>query len=286
MSACLILTPRVRHIEICIMRRFSVLLAVIAGVMAITSCGSYRRMAYLQDLRTDETYVVQERPETKISVGDKLSITVTCSTPALAAPFNPSSGRADYDSGSDQIVYTSSSEAARGYLVDKNGDIDFPVLGKINVAGTTLVQLKEEIERRLKEKPYITDPLVYVEFVNFQVIMLGQISNGIYNFQDGNATLLEAMAKAGGPSQQGVNKEIWVIRTVGGQRKLYTVNLRSKDLYDSPVYYLQQNDLIYVKPKNNFVDADLSNIRSSITFGLSILSTLSTIWLLARNLGN
>ena len=281
------LMPRVRHIEICIMRRFSLLLAVIVCVTAITSCGSYKRTAYLQDLSTDETYVVQERPETKISVGDKLTITVTCSTPALAAPFNPSSGRADYDSGSDQIVYTSSSEAARGYLVDKNGDIDFPVLGKINVAGTTLVQLKEEIERRLKEKPYITDPLVYVEFVNFQIVMLGEIRNGVYTFQSGNVTLLEAMAEAGGgPSARGVNKEVWVIRTVGGQRRLYTVNLRSKSLYDSPVYYLQQNDLIYVKPKNNFIDADMSNVMSIITFFLTGVSTFTTVWLLARNLGN
>ncbi len=258
---------------------------LISGLMTIASCGSYRRMAYLQDLRTDEEYVVQERPETKISVGDKLNIVVTCSTPALAAPFNPSSGHSDYDSGSEQITYTSNPETARGYLVDKNGDIDFPVLGKINVAGTTLAELKNEIERRLKEKPYISDPLVYVEFVNFQVVMLGQMRNGVYTFKSGKVTLLEAIAEANGVGGSAVIKELWVIREVEGIRRLYTVDLRTKDLYDSPVYYLQQNDLIYAKPKRNMVDADMSNIMSLITFGMTILSTVTTIWLLARNLG-
>lgn len=265
------------------MRKSLFLIPVIAAcLMTVTGCGSYRRMAYLQDLRTDESYIVQERPETKISVGDKLKITVTCSTPALAAPFNPTSGHADYDSGSDQVTYVSNPENELGYLVDKNGEIDFPVLGKINVAGTTLVELKEEIERQLKEKPYITDPLVYVEFVNFQITMLGQINNGVYTFQSGNVTLLEAIAEAGGVG--GVIKELWVVREVGGERKLYTVDLRSRSLYDSPVYYLQQNDLIYAKPKNNMVDADMSNVMSLFSFGLQAISTVTTLWLLAHNI--
>ena len=262
------------------------ILAIAVCMLTVTGCGSYKRMAYLQDLRTDESYIVQDRPETKISVGDKLKITVTCSTPALAAPFNPSSGHANYDSGSDQVTYVSNPENELGYLVDKNGDIDFPVLGKINVAGTTLVELKEELERRLKEKPYINDPLVYVEFVNFKIVMLGQIANGVYSFQSGNVTLLEALAEAGGVSGGGVIRELWVVREVGGERKLYTVDLRSKSLYDSPVYYLQQNDLIYAKPKNNMVDADMSNIMSLLSFGLSLISTVTTFWLLARNLGS
>lgn len=269
------------------MRKSLFLIPVIAAcLMTVTGCGSYRRMAYLQDLRTDESYIVQERPETKISVGDKLKITVTCSTPALAAPFNPTSGHANYDSGSDQVTYVSNPENELGYLVDKNGEIDFPVLGKINVAGTTLVELKEEIERQLKEKPYINDPLVYVEFVNFQITMLGQMANGVYTFQSGNVTILEALAQAGGVSNSGVIKELWVVREVGGERKLYTVDLRSRSLYDSPVYYLQQNDLIYAKPKKNMVDADMSNIMSLLSFGLSAISTVTTLWLLARNIGS
>lgn len=266
------------------MKRLISHVMVLVGVFLLTSCGAYRRTAYLQDLKTDETYIVQPRPEARISVGDKLSITVTCSNPALAAPFNIASGHVTYDTGVDDIAYAFQEEEQKGYLVDKNGDIDFPVLGKINVAGTTLQELKKEIEYQLKSKPYILDPLVFVEFMNFQVTMLGQIANGNYIFKSGSVTILEALAEAGSVSGNGVIDELWVIRTTGGARKLYTVNLKSKSLYDSPVYYLQQNDLIYAKPKDTMVDTNISNVMSWAGLFMSAVSMVTTLFMLATRL--
>ncbi|MCQ2065787.1 MAG: polysaccharide biosynthesis/export family protein [Bacteroidaceae bacterium] len=265
------------------MKHFQSILLAVTAVMAVASCQSYKKLAYLQDLSTDETYIVQDRPESKISVGDKLSITVTCSNPTLAAPFNVANGFAkptpDVDLSEGTINWNA--EENKGYLVDKNGDIDFPVLGKINVAGTTLVELKNEIERLLKEKPYIQDPLVFVEFLNFQVTFLGQGPNGNYTFKSGNVNLLEALAQAGAISGNTAQiDELWVIRTTGGQRKLYTVNLKSKSLYDSPVFYLQQNDLIYAKPKNNITNTETTNRMTAWTTVLSSVSTLTTMWLI------
>lgn len=265
------------------MKRLVFVLLFVAAMLSITSCGSYKRLAFLQDLKTDETYIVQERPEAKISVGDKLSIVVTCSNPTLAAPFNVVSGHSYYDRGSTSMDNENigvRSEGDRGYLVDKNGDIDFPVLGKINVAGATLLELKNEIERLLKEKPYIQDPLVFVEFLNFQVTMLGQISNGNYIFKSGSVNILEALAEAGSLGSGAVIDELWVIRTTGGQRKLYTVNLKSKSLYDSPVFYLQQNDLIYAKPKNNLTDTEAANRFTAWSTFMTAISTLTTVWLI------
>lgn len=265
------------------MKRIYSILLFAAAVMTISSCGSYKRLALLQDLSVDETYLVQERPEAKISVGDKLSITVTCSNPTLAAPFNVASGFNTPTLGidSEEGTINWNSQENKGYLVDKNGDIDFPVLGKINVAGTTLVELKTEIERLLKSKPYIQDPLVFVEFMNFQVTMLGQIRNGNYIFKSGSVNILEAIAEAGGIGGDAAQiDDLWVIRTTGGQRKLYTVNLKSKSLYDSPVFYLQQNDLIYAKPKDNIMDATTNNRLTAWTTAISSFSTLTTLWLI------
>lgn len=262
-------------------RLFLLMLILLAG-----SCGSYKRMAYLQDLEIGRSYAVSEQPETKIGVGDRLSIVVTCKNPALAAPFNAANGLYTSQSSADETVGSApvAEQEDKGYLVDKNGDIDFPVLGKINVAGTTLEEVKAQIEYLLKEKPYIQDPLVFVEFQNFRITVLGETGQGNYEFNSGSVTILELMAQIGGVSPTGVMKEVWVIRTTRGERKLYTINLKSKSLYDSPVYYLQQNDLVYVKPKKNLLDADMNNMLSLFTFALTLVSTVSTFLLLYKRL--
>lgn len=243
----------------------------------MTSCGAYERLAILQDMSADSTYIVKERQESKISVGDRLSITVTCSNPALAAPFNVFTGSQAYNSNTGDVDYTAGTEQQQGYLVDKYGDIDFPVLGKINVAGTTLVEVKAELERRLTEKPYISDPLVFVEFTEFRVTMLGQIRNGNYVFKSGSVNLLEAIAEVGGLNADAQIDDVWVIRTSGGARKLYTVNLKSTDLYDSPAFYLQQNDVVYMKPKDNMRDTSRTNRQTAFTNITTIVSLLVSL---------
>lgn len=264
------------------MKRIHIILLCTVAVMAINSCGSYKRLALLQDMSTDEEYLVQERPDAKISVGDRLSITVTCSNPRLATPFNVGGSHDFYNRSEESIedeTVTVRSDGM-GYLVDKVGDIDFPVLGKINVAGVTLVELKTEIERRLVEGSYILDPLVFVEFQNFSVTMLGELKNGNYTFSSGSVNILEALAQAGGIGTGAQIDDLWVVRTTGGQRKLYTVNLKSKSLYDSPVFYLQQNDLIYAKPKDNILDDATQNRLTAWNTLLSAVTAISSVWLI------
>ncbi len=246
-------------------------------MMLLASCGAYERLAILQDMKTDSLYVVQECQESKINVGDRLSITVTCSNPALAAPFNVIMGNTVYDPSTGEVNYRASTDANQGYLVDKFGDIDFPVLGKINVAGTTLTEVKTEIERRLMEKPYISDPLVFVKFQEFRVTMLGQVKNGNYVFNSGSVNILEAMAQVGGLSSDAVIDDVWVIRTSGGARKLYTLNLKSTDVYQSPAFYLQQNDVVYLKPKNNIRDTAINNRQQMFSNTVTLLSLLVSL---------
>lgn len=264
-----------------------ILLPVVAlCTMLLSSCGAYKRLGLLQDMSVDSLYVVQDRMESRISVGDRLSITVTCGNPALAAPFNVFTGSQAYDSSTGEVDYTAGTELQQGYLVDKYGDIDFPVLGKINVAGTTLVEVKAEIEKRLKEKPYISDPLVFVEFTDFRITVLGQAKNGIYSFGSGSVNILEAIAKVDGPKTDAVLDDVWVIRTEGGARRLYSVNLKSTSLYDSPAFYLHQNDILYLKPKDSAQDSDRTSrqtIWNNMVTVISMLSSLVTVIIVYAN---
>ena len=251
-----------------------------AAVLALSSCGTYKRIAYIQDMVPDVTYSMPAKPDAKIAKNDKLSITVTCSTPALAAPFNLPMGEQPVDATTSAVVggntYTGNSVATgsrtvgsenqTGYEVDRNGDINFPIIGKMHVEGLTLKDVKEQVEAALSPK-YMKDPVVFVSFVNFQITMLGEIGAGNYLIPSGSMNMFEALAMAGDVNYDAVRNEIWVIRTNEGKRRLYTIDLQTKDCYYSPVFFLQQNDMIYVKPRNTKFDNPVNN-------RLSVISTI------------
>ena len=251
----------------------------VAALLSLASCGSYKKLTYLQDMEVLTTYDVKEQPNVLIGVNDKLRIVVTCKEPTLAAPFNLSTGVFSVNPETGESVTKLSSEAESGYVVDKNGYIDFPVIGLVKAEGLTLEGLREDLIDKIIETKYIKDPIVLVEFMNFQFTVLGEANPGNYNVPNGHINLLEALALAGDLKPSAKRDDVWVIRTENGQRMVYSVDMRSKDLFESPAFNIQQNDIIYVKPLKSVKDADATKRSSVITTVISALSTVSSITL-------
>lgn len=254
----------------------TVLFVLASVLMLLPSCSSYKRIAYLQDMEVDKEYPVSKRVETKIRKDDRLNILVACKSPALAAPFNVATGSQQVDQITNEVKYAVAPEASKGYLVDENGNINFPVLGYLHVEGMTLTEVRNWIRDLIIQGDYIKEPIVNIEFTNFQYTLIGEIGSGTRTVNSGCINLFQAVADAGDLGYSAKRDEVWVIRTDGDTRKVYTVNLKSKDCFDSPAFYLQQNDLVYVKPYKSKADEFRNNTRSLITLMLSILSTAST----------
>lgn len=257
------------------MKKF-VLFCLVA--LCLCSCGTYKRLAYLQDMSPLETYDITQKANPRIAVGDELTIKVSSSFPQLVAPFNVSSAVTTFDKETKVESFKDVGEDTT-YKVNQDGKIDFPVLGSIYVEGMTPEDLENLIEEAIKDKNYVSDPSVKVTFFNFTYYTLGEIGNGAHKAPSGEVNVLQAIAMAGDLSENAQRDNVWVIRTTGDTRKVYTLNMKSRSLFDSPAFYLQQDDVIYVAPKDTKQDAAISNVSTFTTTVLSILSTIGTLLL-------
>lgn len=257
------------------MNKQIVLLSLLT-VCLLSSCASRKNFVYLSDMQTGEKYPFDTKHEAVIHRDDRLSITVTCKNQELAIPFNIQGGNFRVDaSGSVKSSGTSGKET--GYRVDADGNIDFPILGKLYVEGMKVSQVKELIENRIKESQYIKDPLVSIEFLNFKYTVLGAVGrNGTFNVDGDRVTLLEAIANAGDLTSKARIDRVAVIRETGGEREIFLHDLRNTDLFNSPCFYLQQNDIVYVEPKYRKKDTEDRGWQIS-TFLLSIVTAVTSI---------
>ncbi|MBQ7878529.1 MAG: polysaccharide biosynthesis/export family protein [Bacteroidaceae bacterium] len=257
----------------------STLFTIIAILMV--ACTSTKEIAYFQDAQHgDETVVVPK--QITLQPEDKITIVVNTRKKELSDIFNlPYISR--------QLGVSNSYSYAQGisaYTIDVNGEIDFPEIGKIKIAGMTREEVSQTIKNKLIEKNLLTVPaVVTVEFANLKISVLGEVKNpGRYNIDRDAITLLDAISLAGDLTIHGQRTNIRVIRsTANGTQKTYCVNLCSLDeLQASPVYYLQQNDVIYVEPnemraRQSTVNGN--NVRSS-SFWISLASLLTSISLI------
>lgn len=260
-----------------------------AMLVLLSSCGTYKRLGYLQDMEEGITYSMPIQPDAHIAKGDKLSIVVACSTPALAVPFNILSGVSPIDpvastggnSGSSASESSKGPEVSEGYEVDKNGDMDFPVLGRMHVEGMTLAELKEKIETQIIQRRYIKDPVVAIRFTNFKFTIIGEGGVGVYTTTDGKVNIFDALAMSGDLTEDAVRNDVWIVRTVDGKRRLWTIDLQTKDCYYSPAFFIQQNDMIYVKPKDNKFDTVVNNRWTVINSIIGVFGTAlnAMIWM-------
>ena len=173
------------------------------------------------------------------------------------------------------------SRGVSGYTVDSFGDINFPVLGKIRVEGMTREQIADYLTKQLKEQELIKDPVVTVEFMNLGVSVLGEVNRpGRISINRDNMTILDALSEAGDLTIFGKREKVLVLRQEDGKQRVYGVNLCSADhIYTSPVYYLQQNDVVYVIPndtKSRQSTVNGNTVRST-SFWISLASLITSI---------
>ncbi len=237
---------------------------VVAGALA--SCSTPKTLNYLQDMEIDSVYVAQRAPELKIQPDDKLGIRVYSSDPQLSAPFNSWST-------------TGEGSPVAGYIVDKSGSIDFPVLGRLKVEGMTLEEIKKDITDRIISQGFIKEPIVTVSIDNFDIAVLGDTGERVVNVSAGSINILELLSRTAGTNDSANIKEVMVIRTTGDTRRAYAINLKSKDLFDSPAFYLQQNDIVYVKHRGVKFSNTGSTIWGVVGTGLGLTSTIAYILL-------
>jgi len=253
---------------------FSIMLAMI-----LTGCKTREQVVYMQDVpMADSTFVVQAPANIKIRSGDKISIIVNTSIPEMAATFNLT---VPYRYVGGQNTSSSMTQTAF-YTVDENGEIDFPVLGKIRVEGKTRNEIASDIKARLIGQNLLKDAVVTVEYGNLSFSVLGEVdAPGSYSFDKDNINLLEAISMAKDLTINGRRDNILVTRIdEQGRQKTYRVDLRNtKSLYASPVYSVQQNDIIYVEPNTNKVRQSslAGNTIQNPSFWISVASLLTTI---------
>lgn len=220
-------------------------LPVILLLVMAASCTTPRTLGYLLDMEYNKEYPAAPAPELKMQKEDRLSIQVLSETPELSAPFNSLLTITDL---ANQTVH----QPMLTYVIDKEGNIEFPVLGTLHVEGMTLKEIEQMIANEITSRGYIKTPVVNAELDNFQVTFIGGggAGGGVMQVQGHSFNLLQAIARIRGTNNEQINiKEVTVIRTENGVRTAYSVNLQKKALFDSPVFYLQQNDVIYYKPK-------------------------------------
>lgn len=253
------------------------------GLVFFTSCASTKDVVYLQDVVPLKQQKVEVNYEAIVHKDDLLSIAINSKNPELAMPFNMP--LVSYQLGTAGTPY--GLQRVLGYLVDVNGEIDFPILGKLKVEGLTRSQLTEMIKNRLITEDLIKDPVVTVTFQNFKISVMGEVARpGSFSISGDRITLLEALSMAGDLTIYGKRDRVAVIRESGGKRTILFHDLRSADLFLSPCYYLQQNDIVYVEPNRAKAGQSSINQNTSVGVWLSAISILTSITALIVNIRN
>jgi polysaccharide export outer membrane protein len=254
------------------------------AVWGLVACSTPARITYFQDLRPGESeQQVVAATEIKVRPGDKLSIIVNSRDPQLTQLFNLPYVTKQLGQGTISAGATSanSSQGVSGYTVDEQGMIDFPVLGMIEIAGKNREEIAAFIKEELLAKNLVKDPVVTVEYMNLCISVLGEVASpGRYSIDRDKVTLLDAISMAGDLTIYGKREKVLVLREENGVQRVYGVNLCSAEhLYTSPVYYLRQNDVVYVEPNNvraRQATVNGNNVRST-SFWISLASLLTTI---------
>lgn len=262
------------------MKTIKSLIPALSAVLFLASCATPANIPYFQDAENESVDTISVAKTIRIRPGDKISIIVNCSNPEIAFLFNLSYATRYVGTVSDAQV-NASTTGVQGYMVSEDGTIDFPELGPVYVEGKTREEIASIIKNRLVDEGLVQNPVVTVEYLNLKVSVLGEVARpGRVSIDRDEFTLLDALSSAGDLTIYGVRENVRVVRTENGMSRTYTVNLLSShDVFSSPVYYLQQNDMIYVEP--NDVRARQStvngnNIRST-SFWISLASLLTSM---------
>ena len=261
--------------------KFGSIAIVVAVLMVMSSCGSSKDVAYFQNSNTVDLSASQMLYDARIMPKDQLTITVSATNDVAAMPFNMTVPT-PYTVNSRS---TYSQAMLQTYLVDNEGKINFPIVGELHVGGLTKAEAENMI--RAKIMPYMSEaenPIVTVRMTGYQISVIGEVSRpGTFTVSREKITVLEALAQAGDLTIYGVRNNVQLIREDSeGRKSIHFLNLNDANLINSPYYYMQQNDVLYVTP--NKVKAQNSSVGSMTTLWFSATSILISLTSLLYNI--
>lgn len=264
------------------MKKPSLFLCIPLAIILFASCGTQKKYVLLNDIKTDTLYNMPPMHQLHVKRGDNLRIVVTHKVPEIAAMFN------------HKINALEGGESLTTYTVNEDGQINFPHIGIVKVEGLSCSEIEQLISTRIAENGLANGATVSVKIINFKVTVIGEGATDVYEFDDEIVTLLDLVAKANlaqsgnngnGYGGIGIRRDkILVMREVNGTMYSSFVNLLTTDVFNSPYYYLQQNDIVYVWPSkttirgsNRIVDFWLSRL-SIVTSAVSIATLIVTLF--------
>lgn len=226
------------------MKRFLKISICAFAAATLAGCASYKDIVYFQDINERELKPLQTEYEAVIKKDDRLVIVVSGSDKTVTAPYNLTLTEL---TGVTSGVSNNPEQATLSYLVDSQGDIEFPILGRIHVEGMTRNELVQHLTTEIGKD--VKDPIVYVNFKNFKITVLGEVrSPGTYTIDSEKISVLQALGRAGDLSLTAKRDGIILIREVDGVQQHYNIDLRNSDILESPYFYMQQNDVLYIPP--------------------------------------
>ena len=247
----------------------------LAGAMFISSCVSTKNVTYFQNLSTDKKSVMEsvaKFTEPIIQSDDIIAIDINTIDPESSSAVN----QAGAPLASSAYNNTVPRQPVNTYLVDKNGEVELSLIGKVKVAGLTTFDAKEVIRKRASRD--LKNPTVSVRFANFKISVLGEVSRpAAYTVPNEKVSVLDALSLAGDLTIYGKRENVLVIRDNNGKKEFGRLNLNSTDTFNSPYYYLKQNDVVYVEPNKSRVVALNSATRTTIAVAISAISTIVLI---------
>lgn len=241
--------------------------------LIVTSCATRKEVVYFQNSGDFETLISKNDFTPKFKVDDLVSIHVSTLDPIASAPFNLIRGAAEEGGFRPEQV---------DYLIDHSGEIDFPVIGKVKIAGLSPEEVRVVLREKLSD--YLKDPIINIRLRNYKVTVLGEVNRpGTYPINGERITIFEALGYAGDLGIKGRRDNVMVIRDFDGTKVYTRIDLTKKEALSSPVYYLTQNDVVYIEPNNSAIKTSTLDARASILVSIASVIVTSTVIVLTRS---
>lgn len=244
-------------------------------LLLVISCRTPKNVVYFQESNDQENITSSNNSNLLYKIGDELEILVSAPDAETVMPFNKNS-----QSNTNVSASASNRQTALGstYIINADGNINFPVLGKLKVINLNQVQVQDLIQERLKV--FVNTALVSVRLKNFKITILGEVNSpGLYSISDERITIIEALGLANDMTIKGKRENITVVRESEKGKIYHKIDITSKDIFDSPIYYLKQNDVVYVEPNKAQIQFSQNNKWSRIlaTIGSILSIALSAV---------
>ncbi len=250
----------------------------ILSCLFLGGCAAQKRVLYLQDIEAFEQSQIVAAYQIRFKPLDRITVVVSSQNPELAVPFNSSSAVPAMSEGGAPAT-----TELQPLTISADGMLDMPVIGKIQAAGLTRSELSDAIADAIRDGGYVDDPTVNIQFIDMYVNVIGEVQKpDQYEISSDQVTIFEAIAMAGDLTIQGQRKNVTVIREVDGVRTVGTLDLRSKNIFTSPFFYLQQGDIVWVKPNRSRAKSGQIDPNQGLYF--SLVGTLVSVATLVATL--